>query len=149
MIAVDTQILVYFQRRDSPWHKAAVECVRGLAEGRTPWAIPWPCMHEFLAVVTHPKIYRPPTPLDRALQQIGYWMESPTLRLIGEEAGYWEHCRGVLSEGRVAGPLVHDARVAAICATHGVSELWSADRDFSRFPVVRTRNPLAGGRGSG
>ena len=63
--------------------------------------------------------------------------------MIGEEAGYWERLKGVLAEGRVAGPLVHDARVAAICSAHGVTELWSVDRDFSRFPTVRTRNPLS------
>ena len=143
MIAVDTQILVYFQRKDSPWHQAALACVRGLAEGPTPWAVPWPSVHEFLAVVTHPRIYRPPTPLEQALRQIDYWMASPTVRMIGEEAGYWERFKRVLTEGRVAGPLVHDGRVAAICAAHGVTELWSVDRDFSRFPTLRTRNPLS------
>lgn len=43
---------------------------------------------------------------------------------------------------RIAGPAVHDARIAAICLQHGVSELLSADRDFSRFPELKTRNPL-------
>ena len=38
--------------------------------------------------------------------------------------------------------MVHDARIAALCLSHGVRELWSADRDFSRFPALRTRNPL-------
>jgi predicted nucleic acid-binding protein len=37
---------------------------------------------------------------------------------------------------------VHDARIAALCLQHGVRELWSADRDFNRFPALRTRNPL-------
>jgi predicted nucleic acid-binding protein len=46
----------------------------------------------------------------------------------------------------VVGNKVHDARVAAICLGHGVRELWSADRDFSYFPDVRTRNPLVAGR---
>jgi hypothetical protein len=44
----------------------------------------------------------------------------------------------------LAGPLVHDARVAALCAQHGVRELWSADRDFSRMEAVEIRNPLLG-----
>ncbi|NNK63615.1 MAG: VapC toxin family PIN domain ribonuclease, partial [Gemmatimonadetes bacterium] len=49
-----------------------------------------------------------------------------------------------VSGSRVAGPRIHDARVAALCDYHGVRELWSADRDFTRFPDLRTRNPLAG-----
>ena len=64
MIAVDSNILVYAHREDSPWHAASLQCLTGLAEGRAPWAIPWPCIHEFLAITTHPRIYAPPTPLE-------------------------------------------------------------------------------------
>jgi hypothetical protein len=42
----------------------------------------------------------------------------------------------------ITGPAVHDARVAALCLAHGVRELWTADRDFSRFPRLRAVNPL-------
>jgi uncharacterized protein len=143
MIAVDTQILVYAQREDSPWHEKASTCVRQLAEGRSPWAIPWACIHEFLAVVTHPRIYKPPTPLQDALLQVEYWVASPTLRLIGEPAGYWDSLRLFLTDGQAVGPRVHDARIAAVCLAHGVRELWSADRDFSRFSAPRVRNPMA------
>src|SRR5205823_1711276 len=69
MIAVDTNILVYAHREDSQWHDAACALVAELAEGRAPWAIPWPCLHEFLAIVTHPRIYAPPTPLAAAMDQ--------------------------------------------------------------------------------
>jgi predicted nucleic acid-binding protein len=70
LIAIDTNILVYAHREDSPFHPTASRCLRELAEGRAAWAIPWPCLHEFLAIVTHPRIYAPPTPLSRALEQI-------------------------------------------------------------------------------
>jgi uncharacterized protein len=142
MIAVDTNILVYSVREDSPSHKAALACVRRLAEGSGLWAIAWPCVYEFLAVVTHPKLYRPPTPLRAAIQQVGYWMESPTLRLIGEGPGYWEHFRALLEPGQIVGPVIHDARVAAICRFSGVREIWTADRDFSHFAGLVVRNPL-------
>ena len=142
MVAVDSNILVYAHREDSSWHAAAVECVRGLAEGRTPWAIPWPCVHEFLAVATHPRIYAPPTPLDLAVGQVDAWLESPSLALIGEDASYWPRLRALVSAGKVAGPKVHDARIAAICLQHGIDELWTIDRDFSRFPTLRVRCPF-------
>jgi uncharacterized protein len=143
MIAVDANILVYSVRQDSPWHKAALACVRRLAEAPAAWAIPWPCVHEFLAVVTHPRIYRPPTPPANAVLQVDYWMESPSLRLIGEGPGYWDHLKSLLAAGKAVGPLVHDARVGAICRASGVSEIWTADRDYSRFPGILVRNPLA------
>ena len=142
MIAVDTNVLVHAHRQESPWHQAAARAVRGLAEGRQVWAIPWPCVSEFLAIVTHPKIYRPPTPTARALAQVDLWMESPSLVLLAESAGYWAVLSKLVASGRAAGPVLHDARVAALCLDHGVSELWSADRDFGRFPALKTRNPL-------
>jgi predicted nucleic acid-binding protein len=51
----------------------------------------------------------------------------------------------VTVEGGIAGPLVHDARVASLCRLHGVRELWTADRDFSRFPGLLVHNPLVAG----
>jgi uncharacterized protein len=144
MIAVDTNILVYAHREDSPFHDTALRRVAELAEGSAMWAIPWPCIHEFLAIVTHPRIYAPPTPLDRALDQVDAWLESPTLAVLAESGRHWPILRGLLAEGRVIGPLVHDARVAALCRQHGVRELWSADRDFSRFAGLGVANPLLG-----
>lgn len=142
MIAIDTNLLVYAHREDSPWHDAAYARTVELAEGREPWAIPWPCLHEFLAIVTHPRIYAPPTPMAKAIDQIDAWLESPSLTLLAEVDGYWSELASLLRDGRVAGPQVHDARVAALCRVHGVKELWTADRDFSRFGGLQIRNPL-------
>jgi uncharacterized protein len=144
VIAVDTNILVHAHREDSPWHADAGACLAGVAEGRAPWAIPWPCLHEFVAIVTHPRIYAPPTPLAAGIDQVEAWLESPSLVLLGEAEGYWRELRAVLEAGRVAGGQVHDARVAALCRLHGVRELWTADRDFGRFPGLTVRNPLIG-----
>lgn len=142
MIALDTNLLVYAHREDSPWHERAYVALAGLAEGRETWAIPWPCLHEFLAVVTHPRIFDPPSPVPAALAQAGAWLESPTLMLLGESRGYWPHLEREVERSRVTGPRVHDARVAALCRFHRVRELWSADRDFGRFPGLPVRNPL-------
>jgi uncharacterized protein len=144
MIAVDSNLLVYAHREDSPWHAAAFDHMVQLAEGRAPWAIPWPCIHEFLAIVTHPRIYSPPSPLGKAIDQVEAWLESPSLVLLSESEDYWLEFRTILQAGLVSGPQVHDARVAALCQQHGVTELWSADRDFGRFPGLSVRNPLVG-----
>lgn len=142
MIAIDTNILVYAHREDSPWHDKAYARIVELAESRMAWAIPWPCLHEFLAIVTHSRIYNPPTPLPVAIEQIEAWMESPGLTLLSEVDGYWTELRAAVEKGRVTGPQVHDARVAALCRVHGVRELWTADRDFNRYPDIVVRNPL-------
>ena len=142
MIAVDTNVLIYAHRRDTEWHERAARVLRGLAEGPASWAVPWPCVHEFLAITTHPRIYSPPSTVAQSLAQVDAWMASPTLVLLAEAPTHWNVLRSQLAAGRIAGPKVHDARVAALCVSHGVSELWSADRDFSRFGGLTMRNPL-------
>lgn len=142
MIAVDTNVLIYAHRKDSAFHGPAYGRLLSLAEGKAPWAIAWPCLHEFLAIVTHPRIYSPPTPLETALDQVQAWLESPGLQLLHESPGYWEELKGLASRGQISGPRVHDARIAALCLHHGITELWTADRDFSRFPDLNTVNPL-------
>jgi toxin-antitoxin system PIN domain toxin len=142
VIAVDTNVLVYAHRRDSPWHQAAYERISDLAQGRSPWCIPWSCLHEFTAIVTHPRIYAPPSRLAEAIDQIDAWLESPSVTLLAETEGYWATLKSLLEEGRITGPMVHDARVAAVCMLHGVRELWTADRDFGRFRGLTVRNPL-------
>lgn len=144
MIAVDTNILVYAHREDSPFHARAAELVESLANGRGAWAIPWPCLHEFFAIATHPRIYVPPTPADLALDQIEAWLESPSLVLLGETETHWQELRGLVEPACIVGPQVHDARIAALCLQHGVRTLWSADRDFGRYPRLTVVNPLIG-----
>jgi len=142
VIAVDTNLLVYAHRADAPWHDRADACLAELAEGGARWAIPWPCVHEFIAVVTHPRIYDPPTPLALALEQVAAWTEAPRLELLSEASGYWDVLSHLLRAARISGGAVHDARIAALCLHHGVNELWTVDRDFGRFADLRTRNPL-------
>ena len=69
-------------------------------------------------------------------------MESPWLVLLAEQQGYWPRLQDLVRRGGIVGSRVHDARIAALCLHHGVRELWSADRDFTRFPDLNVRNPL-------
>lgn len=145
MIAVDTNLLVYAHREDADFHAQALAALIELAERGDRWSIPWPCVHEFLAIVTHLRIYRPPSPMAIAVEAMEAWLASPGCELIGEEPGYFDLLRKLAIEGKIAGPAVHDARIAAICIQHGVQALWTADRDFSRFGALKTSSPLAAG----
>jgi len=142
MIAVDTNVLIHAYRWDTPFHVVARERIAELAESRATWAIPWPCLHEFLAIVTHPRVFSPPSSLADALVQVGAWLESPSLVVLSESPGYWPVLAELATAARVVGPRIHDARIAALCRANGVRELWTADRDFGRFPGVVVRNPL-------
>lgn len=143
MIALDTNVLVHAHRRDSADHQAAASVVRELAESPQPWAIPWPCIHEFLSIVTRPRYFKKPSTMAQAERQVEAWMGSPGLRLLAETAGHWQTLRTVLNHGQVGGADVHDAKIAAICIDHGVTEILSADGRFTAPSALRVRDPFA------
>jgi toxin-antitoxin system PIN domain toxin len=142
VIALDTNILVHAHRASSPCHAAAMKAVATLAHSDEPWAIPYHRVVEFLAVVTNPRAFERPSKLDEALAQVDEWLRSGTLVLLTESEESWPYLREAARSGQRRGGQLHDARIAAVCLEHKVSELWSADRDFSHFPQLRVRNPL-------
>ena len=144
MIAVDTNLLVYAHRRESRYHVAAASLVRALAEGDSPWAIPWPCCFEFLSVATNRRLWKEAaTRPEDAWRQLAAWAASPSVRLLGETDDFLGTVERFVNRPRVTGGAVHDARIAAICVAHGAEVLLTRDRDFSLFPELPTRDPLA------
>jgi hypothetical protein len=143
VLAVDTNILVYAHRREGDEHEVAMETVRELAEGAELWAIPWPCAYEFFSVVTNVRIWKDAASTPRqAWAQLEAWLGSPSLRLLAEPPDFAETLSKLLVRSRVRGPIVHDARIAAICLAHGVEALLTRDRDFSLFPELAVRDPF-------
>jgi uncharacterized protein len=144
MIAVDTNLLVYAHRTEMHNHSAALEAVRTLVEGRLPWAVPWPCGHEFISVVTNPKPFKRPSSSRDAIAFLRSLTQSEHFHWLAEGSGYLDKLDSLLARGNVVGGRIHDARITALCLHHGVRELWTADRDFSMFPELKTYNPLIG-----
>ncbi|MEO6029346.1 MAG: TA system VapC family ribonuclease toxin [Candidatus Binatia bacterium] len=135
MTAVDTNVLVYAHRAETTLHAVALERLRGLVEGSAPWALPVFCIGEFVRVVTHPRIFRPATTLETALDFIAQVLASPSARLLVPgptfPTVFTEACR----DGKVQGNLAFDAQLVAVCREHGVTTILTEDRDFSRFGV--------------
>jgi len=144
VLAVDTNVLVYAHRRESRDHAMAKALVSRLAEGTDPWSIAWPSVCEFFSVVTNRRIWKTAasTPAE-ASRQLDAWIGSPSLRLLGETPDFWPVLREFMARPRVCGPVVHDARIAALCIGHGVEALITRDRDFSLFPELVVRSLLA------
>ncbi len=143
MLAVDTNVLVYAHRREAAVHERASSIMRELAEGSSAWAIPWPCIYEFFSVATNPRIWKDTatSPVD-AWAQIEAWLASPTVQVLSETSTFRKHLGRYLAHPSVRGPIVHDARVAALCIAHGVECLITRDRDFELFPELLTRDPF-------
>ena len=142
MIAIDTNLLVYAHRPEMSFHERARQVFAEAVRGPEPVAVPWPCVHEFLAVVSNPRIFKDPTPMGKALDAVGSLIDSLAGGLLAEGEGYLPALERLARPAQLQGAVVHDARIAALCVYHGVRELWSADRDFSRFPTLAVTNPL-------
>lgn len=142
MIALDTNLLVYSHRPESPAHAEAKGLIDSLRNGTALWAIPWPCVHEFIGVVTGARVFKKPTPIEAAFAAVDAWLASNNLHFLAETDRHLEQLRDLAVRAKLSGPRIHDARIAALCLHHGVRELWTADRDFSAFPQLKTRNPL-------
>jgi toxin-antitoxin system PIN domain toxin len=139
MIAVDTNVLVYAHREESLYHERAAAAVRDLAEGDTPWGLPVFVLGEFLRVVTHPRVYAPPTSRQAALATVEALLASPTVRVLTPGDRFWPLLQGVIEEGQVIGNRIFDAQLVAVCREHGVDTILSEDRDFRCFPSINLR----------
>jgi len=145
MIAIDTNLLVYAHRLEMPFHARARQVLAEAVAGAEPTCVPWPCVHEFLAAVSNPRIFQDPTPIDTALDAVRRLLASLSGGFLAEGEGYLGALERIARPALLQGALVHDARIAALCLFHGVRVLWSADRDFSRFPELTVINPLPRG----
>jgi hypothetical protein len=142
VIALDTNVLVAARREELAHHAQARRLLARLASGEDPWALPWPCVYEFLRVVTHRRVFRPLTPLARAVEDVVHLLAAPSLVMLGEGTAHAAHLERQVLAGEAAGNLACDAHIAALCIEHGVTELWTLDRGLARFPGLKIANPF-------
>lgn len=138
MIAVDTNVLVYAIRPESPQYAAAHRTVTQLSDGSVPWGLPFQVIVEFLRVVTHPRS-RPPLPPAQAMWYVDGLVSSPSVRIIGPGARTVDVLAQVIEDGGAAGNVMHDAALVAVCIENGIDEIISEDRDLRRFTGIRVR----------
>ena len=140
MIAVDTNVLIYAHRRESERHAEALKRLKTLAESDDPWGLPVFCIAEFVRVVTHLRVFTPPSRLHVALDFVDRLLESPSIRLLFPGDGYVSIFRRTCESGDVRGNLAFDAQVVSVCVEHGALDLITADRDFARFAAIRPQS---------
>jgi len=139
VIAVDTNVLIHAHRQEMPLHERAGELLRSLAEGDTPWGLPSPCLAEFVRVVTHSRVFTPPTNLEIAFEFLERLLESPTARLLVPGLTFLTLFRKQAEHAAASGNLAFDAQIAAICLETGATEFVTLDRDFARFQGLTLR----------
>ena len=142
MILVDANILLYAEDSLSPRHKPARAWWDGQLSGTTPVGLCWLVINAFIRIGTNPRFFEHPLSLDQAISRVESWISQPCARLIHPTERHWVVFQEMLTAGQASANLVPDAHLAALALEHGC-ELYSSDSDFSRFPRLKWRNPLA------
>jgi uncharacterized protein len=142
MIAVDTNILIYAHLAIFPQHAPALRALQRLMAGKQKWGTPWPCVHEFCATVTAPKMGAARLRTEQAFDVLEQLSKAPNFRFLSQSALHLQSLRDVVLGSGVWGGALHDARIVAICLENEARALWTADRDFSRFAGLHCFNPL-------
>ena len=143
MILPDVNILVYAHREDAPNHSKFREWLEALINGDQAYAMSDIVLSGFLRVVTHPRVFSPPSSIEQALAFVSDVRNQPTCVLVQPGSRHWSIFERLCRTANVKGNLVPDAYLAALAIESG-SEWITTDRDFSRFPELSWRHPLEG-----
>lgn len=136
----DVNVLIYAHREDASEHERYAAWLQTLTASDEPFALSDVVLSGFLRIVTNPRIFDSPTPMDTALAFCQRLVDWPRASLLTPRGRHWELFTGLCRD--IKGPLVTDAYLAALAIEHGC-EFITTDSDFARFSGLRWRHPLA------
>jgi len=142
LILVDANLLLYAEDKLSPYHGSARTWWDTQLSGTSPVCLCWTVLCAFIRIGTNPRVFEHPLSLEQAVSRVQTWLDQPCTRLIHTTERHWVIFQEILHHGKAVANLVTDAHLAALAIEHGC-ELFSTDADFSRFPKVKWRNPIA------
>lgn len=142
MRCVDVNVLVYAHRPEAPHHQAFAAWLEDARGADEPLAVSGTVLSGFLRVVTHSKVFREPTPLDRAIEFCEILRGGANVLELLPGPRHWDIFRRLCQDSDARGNLIPDAYLAALAIEHGAT-FYSADRGFARFEELDWRHPLA------
>lgn len=141
MILSDVNVLIYAHREDAADHRRFRRWLEDVIASQEAFGVADLVLSGFIRVVTHPRIFNPPTPLPDAVEFCDFVRNQPNAVTIAPGDRHWQIFTDLCSRGRVRGDLVADAFLAALAIESGC-EWITTDRDYSRFPGLRWRHPF-------
>jgi toxin-antitoxin system PIN domain toxin len=141
VIVLDANVLLYAYDSDSDKHAKARVWVEEVFSGASPVGLPWQTVSAFMRIVTNPGLAGKRFTLVEVVEIVDQWVKQPNVRLLGPGDNHWSFLRQMIVDGQVRGPLITDAQLAALTVEYG-GVLHTTDRDFSRFPGLRWKNPI-------
>jgi hypothetical protein len=140
-ILVDANLLLYAYHPRAEQHDASRAWLEATLSGPELVRFAWLTLWAFLRISTNERVFERPLSLREAEGVVSSWLAQPVAGILDPGERHWEILRGLMREGQTRGPLVMDGALAALAIEHGAT-LHTTDRDFSRFPGLRWRNPL-------
>lgn len=141
-VAIDANLLLYASDESSSVHEAARTLLEQIASGPDLVYLFWPVAMGYLRIATHPRVFERPLTTEEALGNLGRLVERPHVRTPGEGDRFWPALLSVTRETYVRGNLIPDAHLVALMREHGVSKIWTRDRDFRKFDGIDVIDPL-------
>lgn len=142
MILVDANVLLYAYHPRADAHERCRAWLERAFSGEEPVCLAWVTVLAFLRISTNPRVFERPLLSSEALAIVASWLERPSVSMLDAGEACWEIFRALVEDGQVSGPLVMDAFLAALAQENGAT-LATTDRDFVRFPKLKTMNPAA------
>jgi toxin-antitoxin system PIN domain toxin len=140
MVLLDVNVLVSAMREDAPRHEVLKAYVEQLRRAPEPFGVSELVLSGVLRVLTHPRVFVPPTPAPVARAWVDALRATPNIVIVAPGPRHWDIFVGLLEKASAIGNLVADAWHAALAIEHGC-EWISDDADFARFPGLRWRRP--------
>ena len=142
-VTIDANILLYASDDSSPRHDSAVTLLAQLATGPGLVYLFWPVAMAYLRIATHPSVFHQPLDPAQARQNLDQLVGRAHVRCPGEADRFWQVYQDLVGDDAIRGNLVTDSHIAALMRQHGVSTIFTVDRDFRRFPGITARDPYA------
>ena len=143
MIVIDVNLLLYAYSAPSPRQEKVRAWLEKTLSSVEPVGLPWPVISAFIRIVTSLKLSGLRRSPQEAIAAVEHWLGQPNVRILTPGDNHWAQFRQMILDGQALGDLVSDAHIAALTIEYG-GVLYTADRDFARFPGLRWVNPLEG-----
>ena len=140
--SVDANLLLYASDSSSPHHARAAVFLKRCMTNPELCYLTWPTLMAYLRISTHPSIFAHPLSPDEAMENVEKLLDLPHVRVLAETRDFWSRYRFLAAATPVRGNLVPDAHLAALLKSHGIIRIFSADRDFRKFPGMEVLDPL-------
>ena len=140
---LDTNVLLYASNDGAPEQDRAVTLLRHLAGGPELVVLLWPVVMGYLRIATHPAIFARPLSHADAVANVEGLLARPNVRVVGEGDRFWDVYREVAADVPMRGNGIPDAHLVALMIEHGITSIWSRDRDFLKYTDVTVHDPFS------